>query len=163
MRFLILALLVVLPLAAEGSKSEKPASGPPPAAQAAGAPPAGANKSAARQTPAPAKATKEAVPSPVPANSGTVVVQTPFGPTLRAAPDGNAPAPASPGLLADDPMLKIEESGDTVIFRRRTPFGDQVWRRKRSELSDMEREAVEARSKTGLPRPAAPPAASDHR
>ncbi len=162
MRFPVLALLMVLPLAAEGSKSEKPASGSAPATHAAGAPPA-AGKAAGSQTPAPSKTTREAVPSQVPANGGTVVVQTTFGPTLRAASDGNGPAPASPGRLADDPMLKIEETGDTVVFRRRTPFGDQVWRRKRSELSDMEREAVEAHSKTGLPRPAAPSAASDHR
>ena len=73
----------------------------------------------------------------------TRVVQTPFGPSLRAA-EADAKGPRRP-VVKDDPMLKIEESGDAVTFKRQTPFGEQVWRRKRSELSDVEKEMMAAR------------------
>ncbi len=79
----------------------------------------------------------------------TKVVQTPFGPSLRAVKEeSNGTARRA---LKDDPMLKIEESGDTVTFKRRTPFGEQVWRKKRSELTDLEKEMMEARRAAPLP------------
>ena len=66
-------------------------------------------------------------------------VQTPFGPTVRQA--GSEPAPPRP---PDFSMFKVEEKGDTLTFRRQTPFGDSVWKRRRSELTAFEREIVAA-------------------
>ena len=65
-------------------------------------------------------------------------VETPFGPVSRSA--------KKPRPLADDPNLKIEENGDAVTFKRRTPFGEQVWRTKRSELSAVEKQMMAARA-----------------
>ena len=74
----------------------------------------------------------------------TQKVETPFGPTTRSATN-ERPAPRT---LAQDPQVKVEESGETITFRRQTPFGEQVWRRQRSELSEAEKELLAARSRT---------------
>ena len=75
----------------------------------------------------------------------TKQVQTPFGPSLRAV----SPAKVTPRRpIAADPWLKIEESGDTITFRRQTPFGEQVWRRTRRELTDIEKEMMAARDRS---------------
>ena len=77
-----------------------------------------------------------------------VVTQTPFGPSLReAAPEG-AGAAKGRAEVKDNAMLQIEEKGDTVRFRRRTPFGEQSWERKRSELTAVERKMMAARART---------------
>ncbi len=73
------------------------------------------------------------------------VVQTPFGPSLRGAPTAAARRPANHSLV------RVEEKGDTVIFRRRTPFGDQVWERRRSELSAVEKEMIAAQKPPARP------------
>ena len=65
-------------------------------------------------------------------------VQTPFGPTVRQA---GTEAPRPP----DFSMVRVEEKGDTITFRRRTPFGDSVWTRQRGELTPLEREILAAR------------------
>src|SRR5262249_47783083 len=78
--------------------------------------------------------------APVLDDPKTKVVQTPFGPSVRAE-DGRGTARRGPRV---DPLLKIEENGDTVTFKRRTPFGEQVWSKKRSELTDLEKEMIEA-------------------
>lgn len=75
----------------------------------------------------------------------TQKVETPFGLTTRAASNEKA---APRRTLAQDPQVKFEESGDTITFRRQTPFGEQVWRRKRSELNDAEKELLAARAQT---------------
>ena len=75
------------------------------------------------------------------------VVETPFGPSLRGAP-------AAARRPADHSLVKVEDKGDTVIFRRRTPFGDQVWQRRRTELSAVEKEMIAAQDRPA--RPAAP-------
>jgi hypothetical protein len=63
-------------------------------------------------------------------------VQTPFGP---AVPQTRAkPAARTPDLS----LVKAEENGDIITFRRKTPFGDSVWTRKRSELTPLEREIL---------------------
>jgi len=63
-------------------------------------------------------------------------VQTPFGSTIRSEP-----APPRPPDLS---LVKVEEQGDTLTFRRQTPFGDSVWKRRRAELTPLEREIVAA-------------------
>ena len=81
-------------------------------------------------------------------------VKTPFGTSVRAAD----PEPPVTHTLADDPMVRVEEKGDTFTFRRKTPFGDQVWKKKRAELNPEEQSLIAARK--AAPRaPAAQPAA----
>ena len=75
----------------------------------------------------------------------TKQVQTPLGPSLRAvSPEGAVQRRP----IKADPNLKIEEVGDTLTFRRQTPFGEQVWRRQRSELTDIEKEMMAARDRS---------------
>ena len=72
-------------------------------------------------------------------NNQKKTVQTPFGPTVRQE---GAPAPRPPDLS----LIKVEEKGDTFTFRRQTPFGDSVWKRRRAELTPLEREIVAAQA-----------------
>jgi hypothetical protein len=74
---------------------------------------------------------------------------TPFGPmkfpvkTEEAAREANA-----------DAFLKVSEEGDSLRFRRQTPFGVTEWVRKKSELNDTEKRAWEReldRSKSSAP------------
>lgn len=96
-------------------------------------------------------AKKDAVATDAAGKGATKVVQTPFGPSLRAAtPEQSKEAAEKRHREAvASPLLKIEESGDTVTFRRRTPFGDQVWKKKRSELTDVEKEMIAAHKDGG--------------
>jgi hypothetical protein len=122
MKLLLMSLLIGLPLAAEGPQPERKETKE--TKEAAGAKQAGDTKK-------------------------TRVVQTPFGPTLGAAPQ-DADKPAAPvNNLAGDRFVTFEESGDTVVFRRKTPFGDQVWRRKRTELTAAEKELMALRTAGG--------------
>lgn len=68
-----------------------------------------------------------------PAQPAAKTRQTPFGPVKATS---EKPRPSS-GLAAD-PFVSAKQEGDVVIFSRKTPFGDQVWRKKKSELSDEE-------------------------
>jgi len=69
-------------------------------------------------------------------------VQTPFGPAVRQQKTETAPAKRGPDLS----LLRAEEKGDTITFRRKTPFGDSVWTRKRSELSPIEKDILAAQA-----------------
>ena len=156
----LMILLISIAMTAEDAKSNKPSQGASPAASQTNASQAIGAQTAPKAAPA-----VSARPAPA---GNAVIVQTPFGSTLRAPGSDQAPAAApNPRALADDPMMKVEMNGDTVVFRRQTPFGDQVWRRKRGELTEAEKLLVEARSKG--PAPAAPvagaaaPAKTDHR
>ena len=161
MKLALMILLISATLAAEDVKTGKSSPGASPAT--------------ASQTPAAQATTAQTTPKTAPAVSArpagagnAVIVQTPFGSTLRAPGSDQAQAaPPNPRALADDPMMRVEMNGDTVVFRRQTPFGDQVWRRKRAELTEAEKVLVDARSKG--PAPAAPtaggaaPVKTDHR
>jgi hypothetical protein len=65
------------------------------------------------------------------------VKQTPFGP-VEAKPEEAPPTPE----LSSDSLVSAEEKGDLVVFRRKTPFGDQVWKKKKSELTPDERKLL---------------------
>jgi len=58
--------------------------------------------------------------------------------------------------------MQVEEKGDTIVFKRRTPFGVQAWTKKRSELTTEEQEMLrdhQAKQAEAKPtRPAAPAA-----
>jgi hypothetical protein len=65
--------------------------------------------------------------------------RTPFGETKGAAkPDDPAPRPAT------SPYMAVEEKGDVIVFKRRTPFGQQTWKKKRSELNPQEEKMLRA-------------------
>ena len=69
-------------------------------------------------------------------------VQTPFGP---AVVQEDAKQPDSSAKKTPDPSLvKAEAKGDTITFRRKTPFGESVWTRKRSDLTAYEKEILAA-------------------
>ena len=85
---------------------------------------------------------------------------TPFGRVRQDANPQPAPTPKKP---SETGLVRAEVKGDTVTFRRKTPFGNQVWTRKRSELNDDEQDIVENQSSSGSkggeakPKPAAAP------
>ena len=70
-------------------------------------------------------------------NEGEFFKKTPFGVTKRG------PAKQT-DKLATTRNVEVEENGDLITFRRATPFGKQVWKRKRSELSAFEKRLLEA-------------------
>ncbi len=68
--------------------------------------------------------------------------------TTRMTPFGQAkttsvPRPPRPSASGVSHLVKVEEQGDTIVFRQRMPFGEKVWKRARTELSDQERELLE--------------------
>jgi hypothetical protein len=82
---------------------------------------------------------------------------TPFGRVRQDANPQPAPKPEKP---SETGLVRAEVKGDTVTFRRKTPFGNQVWTRKRSELSDDEKEILANQSNSGKKPAEAKPAAA---
>ena len=78
--------------------------------------------------------------------------QTPFGPAKVTAAE---PFPETE--LSSDPFVSAEEKGELVVFRRKTPFGSQVWKKKKSELTADE-QAILARRPRQEEKPKAAPA-----
>ena len=64
------------------------------------------------------------------------IKQTPFGPAKVVA------EPRQPLSLLADPMLTVEQQGETVVFRRKTPFGVQMWKKRLAELDAVERQLL---------------------
>jgi hypothetical protein len=74
---------------------------------------------------------------------------TPFGPMKFPVKTEEAAREASA-----DAFLKVIEEGDSLRFRRQTPFGVTEWVRKKSELNDTEKQAWErelGKSKSSAP------------
>ena len=94
-----------------------------------------APKAAAAVKPSSSKRSEKASDDAEPATR-----MTPFG----QAKTTSAPRPPRPSASGVSHLVKVEEQGDTIIFRQRTPFGEKVWKRARTELSDQERELLEA-------------------
>ncbi len=69
-----------------------------------------------------------------------VYARTPFG--IMRYPDsgqsGDTPASAVP--------TKVIDKGDSVRFERPTPFGTTTWEKKKTELTDDERQIFEAQN-----------------
>lgn len=93
----------------------------------------------------PAERAEEAAPAKEPEQPHTV--QTPFGLSTRGA----AP-PAD--TRAQDALVSVKKKGDVYEFRRRTPFGHQVWTKPEDEFNENEKRWFEA----SKPKPAAKPA-----
>ena len=63
---------------------------------------------------------------------------TPFGPMKFPVKTEDSAREASA-----DAFLKVVEEGDSLRFRRQSPFGVTEWVRKKSELNDTEKQAWE--------------------
>ena len=63
--------------------------------------------------------------------------RTPFGWKKAAEKAEETPPPP-----ASSSFVEVEEQGDTIVFKRRTPFGRQSWRKKRSDLTPQEQEML---------------------
>ena len=72
---------------------------------------------------------------------GEHMKQTPFG-QMKQGPAKKLPEPDM------GRFVEVEEQGDTIIFRRSTPFGKQVWKRQRGQLSDVEKKMLQRQQKT---------------
>lgn len=124
--------------------------------------PAQTNKSAA---PAPKVVAipKDAVQNPDGTYSYTdkdgkkwIYIKTPFGVVKNAAPDTPAStdpppdsSPTKPGdrsTKAVDGLTKAIDKGDTVRFERTSPFGKVTWEKKKSELTEDERQILDAQT-----------------
>ena len=77
---------------------------------------------------------------------GEPIKQTPFG-RMKQGPAKKA-AEQDVGRF-----VEVEEQGDTIIFRRSTPFGKQVWKRQRAQLSAVEKRMLERHQKTVQAKP----------
>ena len=64
------------------------------------------------------------------------IKQTPFGPVKVGA------EPRKPHSLRADPMITVEQQGDTVVFKRKTPFGVQTWKKPLTELDAIEKQLL---------------------
>ena len=83
------------------------------------------------------QASEDGKKSSVADDSAKKTTRTPFGRSKSAS--GKKPKPAAP---ATTPFMQVEEKGDSVTFKRRTPFGVQAWTKKRSELTPEEQKML---------------------
>ena len=72
-----------------------------------------------------------------------IYAKTPFGIIKSAYSEPVAPAATTP---APDSMTKAIDKGDTVRFERPSPFGVMSWEKKKTDLTDDERRALDASS-----------------
>ena len=63
--------------------------------------------------------------------------RTPFGRSKS-----NSEQKPKPDPPATTPFMQVEEKGDSIVFKRRTPFGIQAWTKKRSEMTPEEQEML---------------------
>jgi hypothetical protein len=78
-------------------------------------------------------------------------VNTPFGimkTDVTDAENQSAPPP--------NPATKVIDKGDTVRFEQPGPFGPIAWEKKKSELTDQERQMVDAQQNQSQPQAAKP-------
>jgi hypothetical protein len=94
---------------------------------------------------------KDAVPLPGGSFSYTdkngkkwIYTNTPFG-VSRVEDMGPPPA------AGVDPNTKAIDKGDVVRFERPSPFGTMTWEKKKTELTDEERQMVEAQNPNNNP------------
>ena len=96
----------------------------------------------------PASIPKEAVPS---ADGKTytytdhagkkwIYRNSPFGFVKTAAPEDK---PAASPAAAELKGTKVIDKGDSVRFERPSPFGKVVWEKKKTELTDSERQLID--------------------
>ncbi len=76
---------------------------------------------------------------------------TPFGPSKMPAADSEI-QPQQQELIG---LVKVIDKGDTVRFERTTPFGQSVYEKKKTELTDDERRLLEKQTLDTQPVPRA--------
>ena len=90
-------------------------------------------------SPPPSKNTTSAPKRITEADGKTYEIRdTPFGPMKFPVKTEDSASEASA-----DAFLKVVEEGDSLRFRRQTPFGATEWVRKKSELNETEKQAWE--------------------
>jgi hypothetical protein len=145
LRISILAALLVTGLAAfDGGKKDEP--GNPPAPSAAIGPP----KEAVEIAPYTFRYTDA---------RGKVWMyrQTPFGWMKAERKDIPEAVPAT----VDLPETRVAEDGDSVRFERNTPFGMTRWKRKKSELTEQEKQIFDRASRPAGNASSAKPASKE--
>lgn len=75
--------------------------------------------------------------------------ETPFG--VSRIPDVGEPAPAVSVATPKEQLVKATDNGETVKFQRQTPFGVTNWEKKKSDLTDEERQILEAQQAKSTP------------
>jgi hypothetical protein len=144
--FYVLAAMMAISLAGSGF-AETPKDSK---AQSEEAPASAGKSSKAAKPSKPGKRTAQTPNKTTGQKAGKNTKQTPFGP-VEATPEQPAPAAS----LAADPFVSAEEQGELVIFRRQTPFGSQVWKKKKSELNaDEQALLARGRPEAQKPKPA---------
>jgi len=68
--------------------------------------------------------------------------QTPFGITKWEETSAPAHPAPQPNQIKSEPVI-VTDLGDSYRFRKKTPFGESNWVRKKSELTDEEKALVE--------------------
>ena len=61
---------------------------------------------------------------------------TPFGVSTWE----DKPAPATPVVQAEEAPPKATDLGDSVRFQKKSPFGENTWVKKKSEMTDEEKD-----------------------
>ncbi len=95
------------------------------------------------------QAAGEAAPAKSSANERAAKTSDEAGAATRMTPFGQAKTSSAPraprrSAASMSHLVKVEEQGDTILFRQRMPFGEKVWKKARTKLSDQERELLEA-------------------
>jgi len=80
-----------------------------------------------------------------------VYVNTPFG-IMKTDVTDTESRPAAPL----NPATKVIDKGDSVRFEQPGPFGPIAWEKKKSDLTDQERQVVEAQQNQSQPQTAKP-------
>ncbi len=83
-------------------------------------------------------------------------IKTPFGVIKNVAPDtpastdppadSDSPKPVDSSTKATDSLTKAIDKGDTVRFERTSPFGVVSWEKKKSELTEDERQILDTQT-----------------
>jgi hypothetical protein len=138
-KYVIVALLATGLTSAGVAETQKERKGGKQEAPASDSQPATTTKTA--------KTTRTTRPPKTVDSSAKPTKQTPFGPV-----EATSEQPPPRADFAADPFVSAEERGEMVIFRRKTPFGSQVWKKKKSELTSEEK-ALLARGRPETPKP----------
>jgi hypothetical protein len=148
LRISILAVLLAAALAAGDGGKKSPRTSPP--ASPAPSVPKGPPKSAVEVS----RGTFRYID---PQQKVWIYRQTPFGWMKAEEKELQQAAPAAAAL----PETRVVEDGDSVRFERNTPFGPQRWKRKKSELTEQEKQIFERASRPPESTQSAKPASQE--
>jgi hypothetical protein len=147
---ILVALLVTGLVAGDGGKKDPPGNPPAPSVSRAPSVPIGPPKGAVQIAPYTFRYTDA---------RGKVWIyrQTPFGWMKAERKDFPEAAP----VAVDLPETRVVEDGDSVRFERNTPFGMHRWKRKKSEMTEQEKQIFDRASRPAGNAPSAKPASQE--